>query len=254
MVIIHLTQQSKETEMVKQSSKYGFEISGVGDVRLDWYGEVARRIVHVNFRELGELGNETLTTVNVTLSSNDSGDVQYNVYSRDASVFAKIAEILRGVSKDCNAADFVQFLSKFPQCVNTWDFGTVPVDMIGRVQYKLPWHVNSDNAIAPVFAADEDCARKVLARAILDADRMDIMRDWSNYGLQLDVRTVKNDGAITDFATAFTPVTLAQVPDNQWQEYQDRKAKQDAERAERKAREEEEKAAKELAESEVDAA
>lgn len=235
--------------MARKSSKYGFVVTSSGETHLDWYGECARRDVQIEFRKLGINGRDVILASTVQLTTERAtGNVQFNLYTNDATAFADAAEILRGLTDNVPPADFIAHLGKFEQCAYSWEFGTVPIDQIGKTLYSLPWHIAELADIAPVFAPDAACAKRLFIRALSDADRgVEAMEKWSNYGLSLQETVVKVEHDPIPFAVAFAPVSLDNVPQKDWDDFANRKAKWDAEKAERAAA----KAAKKLEEQEV---
>lgn len=235
--------------MARKSSKYGFVITSSGETHLDWYGESARRNVQIEFRKLGTDGRDTVLAATVQLTTErTTGHVQFNLYTSDATAFADAAEILRGLPDNVEPADFIAHLGKFEQCAYSWEFGAVPIDQIGKTLYSLPWPIADIVDAAPVFAPDDVCAKKLFIRALADADNgVEAMEKWSNYNLTLQESIVRVEHDPIPFTVAFAPVSLDDVPQKDWDDFANRKAKWDAERAEAAAA----KAAKKLAELEV---
>jgi len=235
--------------MARKSQKFGYVITSSGETHLDWYGESARRNVQIEFRKLGADGRDIVLAATTQLTTERAtGNVQFNLYTNDATAFADAAEILRGLPDNVPPADFIAHLGKFEQCAYSWEFGAVPIDQIGKTQYSLPYYVAELADVAPVFAPDEICAKKLFIRALADAENgVAAMEKWSNYGLSLQESIVRVEHDPIPFAVAFAPASLDNVPQKDWDDFANRKAKQEAEKAEREAA----KAAKKLAEEEA---
>ena len=235
--------------MARKSSKYGFVITSSGETHLDWYGGSAQRNVQIEFRKLGTDGRDTVLAATVQLTTEcTTGNVQFNLYTNDATAFADAAEILRGLPDNVTPTDFIAHLGKFEQCVYSWESGNIPIDKIGKTLYSLPYYVAEIADTAPVFAPSATDAKRLFIRALADAERgVEATERWSRYDLNLDESVVRAEHDPIPFAVAFAPVSLDNVPQKDWDDFATRKARWDAERAEAAAA----KIVKKLSELEV---
>lgn len=238
--------------------QFGYTIASEGKVQPLYYGGGAHRCVGIQFGVIGE--TESILAARVNFQSDyeqgESATVRFDLQSEKPNDFAIAAEIVKKFKTDeegkVTLQSFLNTLKSLTYYVSVWRFGNIPVAQIGKVQYKLPYWVDSNRKYAAVFADSAELAKVHFMRQLAEAGDTEVMDSWASYGLRLDDNTVTYEEPIPNLESVFRKPTLDDCEEADLEKAREHKADLDKRNREyeEKRRKEQEEAEKAKQESE----